>query len=113
MKILNDFADLLAKTPEAIWGVLIGSLLTLFGSWIANRHSRVLQNQQLDFERTERARERAHQLRREVYLVAAESMTRVISTLSRSVDPLFSNELLEQETAAVAQFVARQNFPAL
>ncbi len=58
---------MLAAVPEGIWGVLIGSSLAFGGTYVATR-------QQLRHDTEQRERERKMQLRRDVFLEAAEAV---------------------------------------
>lgn len=85
--------DTIVKTPEymtaaiaavgAIFGALLATVVTVLSVSMTNRHSRKQQEQQLDFESTERQRDRIASLRRDVYLPAADAFTGLISGMSQ------------------------------
>src|SRR5437762_4002239 len=76
----------LKQVPAAVWGTIVGSILTLPGLIIALRHSRMLQASQLSHDSKERNRERQMAWRREVYLESAESVSRLSSLIGRVAD---------------------------
>ncbi|HVZ19090.1 MAG TPA: hypothetical protein VG897_18375 [Terriglobales bacterium] len=94
---------LLAMIPESLWGVIVGTLLTLLSTLLVtsltNRHGRKLQAQQLQSKSTERQRERHATLRRDVYLPAADAFTGVVSGMAR----LLNVEVPDDDIADRAQ----------
>jgi hypothetical protein len=62
-----NVVDLLRAIPEGIWGVILGSLLAFGGTFVATRR-------QLRHDAQQRALDRKMQLRREVFLEAAEGV---------------------------------------
>lgn len=97
---LTPLTDLLSEIPSSAWGALGGALLTLISVIVSNRHSRKQQAQQQEFESKERQRERLLNLRREIYLPAAEAFNMVLSALTRMLmsdagDEEFSDRLRE------------------
>jgi hypothetical protein len=83
---LTGTYKLLTRVPDTIWGVILGAGLTFVGSWISGKITKSLQLQQLDFERTERVRERTQQLRRDVYLPAADATVNMVAVLGRMLN---------------------------
>jgi len=63
-----DLVELFRLVPEGIWGVLLGSLLAFGGTYVATR-------QQLKYDAMQRERDRKMQLRRDVFMEAAEGVT--------------------------------------
>lgn len=59
------------SVPEIIWAALLGSLLTLVGVVLNNRHHRAEQNAQREHDSREQERERKFEARVDVYLAAA------------------------------------------
>ena len=64
--------DLLRLVPATFWGVIAGSFFTLIGITLTNRHDRVM-----------RDRQRQMDLRKEVYLAAAEAIAARMLALGR------------------------------
>ncbi len=56
--------EIINLIPDAIWGAGLGSIITLFGVWLSNRHERIL-----------RKEEREHLTKREIFLKASEEIT--------------------------------------
>ena len=69
-------ADFIAAIPDGIWGVIVGSLLTFIGV-----------GRQLRHDSKQRERERQMQLRRDVYLEAAEGVAGSIDYYFRFINP--------------------------
>lgn len=88
--------ELLKQIPEVVWAALLASLLTLSGVVLSNRNSRSQTLAQLDHDSNQRNREREMNLRREVYLQAAEAIARGQNILTRLTDL----NLSEQEMGA-------------
>lgn len=85
--------DTIAKTPEymttaigavgVIGGALIGVVSGFLTAWITNRHGRKLLARQLESESRERQRERQVNLRRDVYLPAADAVVSLSVAMGR------------------------------
>lgn len=73
---------LLTSIPDVIWSGVIASLLTLGGVLLANRSSTTRLKIQLEHESQEKAKQRRAELRKEVYLVAAEETVRANAYLA-------------------------------
>lgn len=75
--------------PDAAWSGIVAALAALGGVLISNASSERRQRQQIEHEERERARDRSNELRRQVYLEAAEQVSRAVSALSElpSKDP--------------------------
>lgn len=56
--------EILNQIPDVVWGAGLGSLITLFGVWLTNRHERII-----------RKEEREHVTKKEIFLKAAEEIT--------------------------------------
>jgi hypothetical protein len=91
-----DLTDVLAGIPESIWGIIVGALLTLIPVIVSNRHSRKQQAQQLQFESTERQRERRVNLRRDVYLPAADAIVGMTGAAAKLLggDPSSADQII-------------------
>jgi len=72
----------LSSIPEVVWAGIISSVLTLSGVLIADWSSTNRLRMQLQHDATEKSKERINILRREVYLRAAEELTRANSHLA-------------------------------
>src|ERR1035437_8029246 len=77
---------LLREIPAAVWGTIVGAFLSLAGVMLSHRHARKLQAAQLKHDSEERSRERQMSWRREVYLSAAESVSRLSGLIGRIPD---------------------------
>ena len=71
----------LRSIPDVVWSALIASILTLSGVLISNRSHTKRLRIQLQHDAAEKAMERTATLRREVYLHAAEELTKANSYL--------------------------------
>jgi hypothetical protein len=76
-----DITCFLSKVPDVVWAAVIASLLTLGGVWLTNRGNNKRLLDQLQHDAAERARERQMSLRREVYLKAAEAISKAYTIL--------------------------------
>jgi hypothetical protein len=79
---MTYFVDLIRSVPNVVWSGLIASTLTLSGVLISNRSNTNRLRIQLQHDATEKAKERTATLRREVYLRAAEELTKANSHLA-------------------------------
>ena len=85
-------AEWLASIPDVVWAALLASLLTLSGVLLANRDSRMRQIAELKHDVSQRNREREMALRRDVYLRAAEVISRAQNMLMRLTDLSVSDQ---------------------
>ncbi len=76
-----DISYYLSKVPDAVWAAIIASLLTFGGVWLTNRGNNKRLLEQLKHDAIERVRERQMSLRREVYLKAAEAISKAYTIL--------------------------------
>jgi len=67
-----SFLALLKSIPDVVWSGVIASVLTLGGVLLANRSSTTRLITQLKHESVEKAKQRRAELRKDVYLAAAE-----------------------------------------
>lgn len=79
---MTELIELLRAVPNVVWSALIASVLTLSGVLISNWSSTNRLRIQLQHDATEKAKERTATLRRQVYLRAAEELTRANSHLA-------------------------------
>lgn len=79
--------------PDIIWAALMGSALTLFGVMLSNRSSTKNLLRTLAHEAREKAADRIHSLRKDIYLRAAEEMAKVSNFFGRipQLDPTKEN----------------------
>jgi len=78
--------EILKQVPATVWVTLATSVLTLSGVLLSLRHDSKLQANQLAHDARERNRERQMSWRREVYLHAAESVSRLSGVVGRIAD---------------------------
>lgn len=81
----------LAKLPEVVWAALGGSGLTLLGVWLQNLWEGKRLRQRLQHDEAQRNRERQIQLRRDIYLEAADSAVkaqRILADIARVDRPV-------------------------
>jgi len=67
--------NFLLKIPDVVWAAVIASLLTLGGVFLTNRGSYKRLLKQLEHEASQKDRNRNMEIRRQVYLDAAEAIT--------------------------------------
>jgi len=72
----------ISAIPATVWTALLGSGFTLLGVVVANRHSRRQLQTQLAADAAEKARQRKSDLRKSVYLEAAEELVKANTTLA-------------------------------
>jgi hypothetical protein len=88
------FKEWLDAIPTEVWSGLAGATAALLGTWLANRHARKMQSQQLAFEKAERARDRLMSVRREVYLPAIDAAARMVTTYAKITEAKSGFELI-------------------
>jgi hypothetical protein len=85
----------------------LGFLLSMFSNFLANRHARKLQAQTFEFEQSQRQEERHQQLRREVYLPAAEAAVATLTVFGKTADVAIDDsdiqKIIQPFSIAVAQ----------
>ena len=94
---LSKAVAVLQTIPASAWTALMGSLLTLAGVLVANRHSRHQLRVQLEHDAAERRKQRTVELRRTVYLSAAEEMVKANAVVGRIPTTAFGNANIAQE----------------
>ena len=95
---LSSLITAIASIPDVIWAAVIASLLTLGGVLLTNRGSSKRLRMQLNHDSAQRDRERQMALRRDVYLPAAESVTRLQALLGSLIDLRTPDENLSRES---------------
>ena len=83
---MDTFFRLISAIPGTVWAALAGSFLTLIGVVLSNNESRKRYLTQLKHDSDQRDRERYMSRRWDVYLEAAESISRGLSLIGRLVD---------------------------
>jgi hypothetical protein len=73
--------------PDAAWGVLLGAVATLVATLVSNRHARRQLREQLAHDARQAERARLMQLRRDVYLPAAEAITDMFQVIAKLSNP--------------------------
>lgn len=81
-----DIPTLIRAIPDTVWAAIIASLLTVGGVLLTNRESSKRLLAQLKHDSAQRDRERHMSLRRDVYLQAAEAISRTQAILGRLLD---------------------------
>jgi hypothetical protein len=81
--LLQEAMDLMKAVPATFWGVVIGSFFTLSGVILSNRASERRMRAQFEHDRDLRARERDLNLRKEIYLAAAEALNAGLEAVGR------------------------------
>ncbi len=74
--------ELLCSVPASVWAAIAASLLTLTGVFFSNRQHSKQQMRQLAHEKEQNGIDREFQLRRTVYLEAADEVTHAFQHLS-------------------------------
>jgi hypothetical protein len=82
MPNLMSLHTLLASIPDVIWSGVIASMLTLGGVLLANHSNTTRLRIQLQHESTEKSKQRRADLRKEVYLGAAEETVKANAYLA-------------------------------
>lgn len=74
--LIQQVADALARVPDGAWGFMAGAVVTITTTIIGNRHSRKQQKTQLDHATSEGQKQRLVEMRKNVYLPAAEELVK-------------------------------------
>lgn len=80
--LMTTLVEFFRSIPDVIWSGVLASVLTLSGVLISNWSNTNRLRMQLQHDATEKAKERTAALRREVYLQAAEELTKANSHLA-------------------------------
>jgi len=100
------------KVPATFWGVLAGSFFTLIGVTLNNRANSRRLELQLEHDRSTKREERELQLRKDVYLPAAEAISAGMIAIGRLADlrtpqdTILSDWVGKSPALAKAQIVA-------
>lgn len=89
--------EFITKIPDVVWAALLASLLTFSGVILSNRNSRLQTLAQLEHDSRQRDREREMDLRQDVYIRAAEAISRSLNMLARLPDLNISDRELSAD----------------
>jgi len=78
MNILESAISLFTSIPDVVWAAIIASVLTFLGVTLSNKANRKCLLLQLNYAAQEKDKEREMQLRRDVYIEAAEAVAEAI-----------------------------------
>ena len=99
---MGNTLNLLASIPDVIWAAIIASGLTFLGVSISNRANRKCLLIQLDHASKQQDKERELQIRKQVYMEAAEAIAESIKDITLLPNRIIytdnleiSNQLLE------------------
>jgi hypothetical protein len=99
--------EFIKSIPDVVWAAMLASLLTLIGVILSNRNSRAQTFAQLEHDSAQRDREREMALRQDVYLRAAEAVSKGQNILGRLSNLNLSNEELGGEFSQVSAALAK------
>lgn len=103
----RQVSELNYEIPDVVWAAIIASLLTIGGVWLTNRNTRHLQCSSLQHDACQRDREREMELRREVFIPAAEAISNGLNLIGRLADLSFSDQEISNESRKNAVALAR------
>ncbi len=95
--------NFVSKIPDVVWAAIIASLLTLGGVLLTNRANNKRLLEQIKHDATERDRERQMALRREVYLKAAEAISKAYTTLMNLPQANLQSELWKSDANTISE----------
>jgi hypothetical protein len=98
---------ILLKIPDVVWAAVIASLLTLGGVYLTNRGSYKRLLKQLEHESSQKDRERNMEIRRQVYLDAAEAITENHLILMKMSDLGISDSDLSKQFSKSAAIISK------
>jgi hypothetical protein len=103
----QTLVGLVEAIPDLVWGAAVSFALSIPTLFFTLRHSRQLQAIQLGHDAHERSRERQMSWRREVYLYAAESISRLSGLIGMIADLEIPDERLssgfQEDIAKIAR----------
>ena len=112
---MNELVELVKSIPGSFWGVVVGSVFALSGVFFTNQSNNRRLNKQFEYERKKRIEDSDLALRKEVYMQAAEAISRNLITLGNLSNLDIPYEQLSGEygekapTIAKAQVIARED----
>lgn len=80
---MDDLVYLISGIPDAIWGAVIASLLTLSGVFFTNRENRRSLERQLAHDVEKVRIDRDHDLKKDVFLEVASSYSKTLSVIGK------------------------------
>lgn len=105
---MRELLNLIGQLPAAFWSAIVAALLTLAGVAISNRAQRQQVLLRLEHERVLSRQQREMQLRKEVYLAAAEAVAEGLNLIPRLADLNVPSEKLgekyAEKSAAISKF---------
>jgi len=109
VKIMKEIFTLVKLVPDVIWAAIAASLLTLGGVLATNRGSYNRLIKQLTHDANQRDRERRMELRRQVYLEAAEAMTANYLIISMLPNLTITDSYLSKQFSDSAVSISKVN----
>lgn len=112
---MDLLVQLILKIPNVIWSAIIASCLTFFGVLLTNRGNEKRQAAQLKHEEFKYQSQQKFELKKEVYLNAAQSFYKVLSVIPKLSDLSFEHEYISsimndhQEIIAKVYLVAKED----
>lgn len=104
---LSSVTGLLENIPATFWGVIAGSFFSILGVWLTNREGTKRLQRQFEHERFLKTRDRELDLKKDIYLEAAEAMSLAIETVSRLGNLEFSDELVMESYSKKSPSMAK------
>ena len=80
---MTTILALLDKIPATFWGVIIGSIISLGGVYLTNRASDKRLTKQFTHEREQKTKDREMELRKEIFLAAADAISVGLNSVAR------------------------------
>jgi uncharacterized membrane protein len=93
--------------PDAVWAAIAASGITLFGVYLANKNSRTQLRMQLDASAKESGRQRHFEMRRAVYLDAAEAIARAQNVVGSMGDVDLPNREIATKINSAVETLAK------
>lgn len=93
--------------PDIVWAASLASILTLTGVILSNRNSRKQALAQLKHDSHQRDRERNMILRKEVYLPAAEAISKGITILTELVELNLSTQEVKENLSSYSAAISK------
>lgn len=84
--------DLLHKIPNIIWGTIIGSTITLLGTWLQGRNNLKMLLHKEDHDRKNAKEQRNFDLRKNEYLSALSSIAELNNLLTDFTNPGYKHD---------------------
>jgi len=104
-----ELLPLIQKIPATFWGVIVGSFFTITGVILTNRSNTSRLRIQLDHDRKIKKQERELNLRKEIYLAAAEAISVGLGVIGRIGNLGISYDELMKSFADKSPSIAKVN----